>query len=80
MTRQEVYAALKKKEQKVIGVKEYPQGKLIVYQYITRNDVSDAIEDKMYFYFLNDTLIRFAPPEEWKEGAEKAIARRYNKN
>lgn len=79
MTLPAVQAILKKKKDKTIAVKEYPFGRLAVYQYAHYEPWLGQVQDKYYLYFMNDTLIRYAPPEEWQEGAAKAIRKRYNR-
>lgn len=76
MSYAQVQTTLKKKKDKVIARQQIPQGRVAVFQYATYEPWMGTVQDKMYLYFLNDTLIRYAPPEEWHEGLEKAFAKK----
>lgn len=70
MSKTEVLAKIGKKPDNVIGSKQYPEGRIDVLQF-TKYDMHNAIDERYWLYFLNDTLKQWGRPGDWSKEADK---------
>ncbi|WP_139367137.1 hypothetical protein [Sediminibacterium ginsengisoli] len=71
MSKEEVYTALKKKPDNVIGSTQYGNDVLEVMQYTRYDAGTMQIAERYYLYFLNGKLKQWGRPGDWRKEADR---------
>lgn len=79
MTKSQVYNALGRDPDNVIGAKEFPSGTIEVVQYTrhTATNYVGEVAERYWLYFLNDSLRQWGRPGDWGREADKIYEIRY---
>lgn len=72
MSRTEVERKLKRADN-LIGYRQYPEGVIEVLQYSRYDPWIGELQERYWFYFLNDKLVTLGRPGDWKREADRIV-------
>lgn len=79
MTKLDVIETLGRKPEVTVAKRHYSNGTLEVLQYKRRLHVNSSNVDIYWLYFLNNQLIKWGAPDDWKKEADNIVNAKSNK-